>query len=186
MLALWIIEGLPVTRPESETVQIANANDAFTIPIWKSCKFGSKLLCVKTEALTHAARWHVLLCALFGLVAILPFGYAQSIAELKSKAEDGDVQAQLARARAYHLGERKRYSARGRDFMKMPVCLRREMLKIWGQTEPAAHFLSICLPGVKWLHESRRFRTLKKGLGSPAGSPCCFGWIAVGKPRRYR
>ena len=24
-----------------------------------------------------------------------------------------------------------------------------EMLKIWGQTERAAHFLAICLPGVK-------------------------------------
>ena len=62
-------------------------------------------MCVKTEALTHATRWHVLLCALFCLLAILPFGYAQSITELKSKAEDGDVQAQLALAKAYHLGE---------------------------------------------------------------------------------
>jgi TPR repeat protein len=77
----------------------------FTIPIWKYCKFRSKLLCVKTEALTHATRWHVLLCALFCLLAILPFGYAQSITEPKSKAEDGDVQAQLALARAYDLGE---------------------------------------------------------------------------------
>jgi TPR repeat protein len=39
------------------------------------------------------------------LFAIPPFGYAQSITELKSKAEDGDVQAQLAPAKAYHLGE---------------------------------------------------------------------------------
>ena len=27
---------------------------------------------------------------------------------------------------------------------------------------------------------------LEKGIGFPAGSPCCFGWIAAGKPRRYR
>ena len=39
------------------------------------------------------------------MFTILPFGYAQSITELKSKAEDGDVQAQLALAKAYHLGE---------------------------------------------------------------------------------
>ena len=39
------------------------------------------------------------------MLAILPFGYAQSITELKSKAEDGDVQAQLALAKAYDLGE---------------------------------------------------------------------------------
>jgi hypothetical protein len=45
------------------------------------------------------------LCAVFFLLAIPPFGYAQSIPELKSKAEDGDVQAQLALAKAYHLGE---------------------------------------------------------------------------------
>jgi hypothetical protein len=54
---------------------------------------------VKTEALTRAARWHILLCAVFCLLAIPPFGYAQSITELKSKAEDGDVQAQLALAK---------------------------------------------------------------------------------------
>jgi len=46
-----------------------------------------------------------LLCAVLCLLAILPFGYAQSITELKSKAVDGDVQAQLALAKAYHLGE---------------------------------------------------------------------------------
>jgi len=61
--------------------------------LWKCCKFRSKLLCVRTEALTHTARWHILLFAVFCLLAILPFGYAQSITELKSKAEDGDVQA---------------------------------------------------------------------------------------------
>ncbi len=33
------------------------------------------------------------------------FAYAQTITELKSKAEDGDVQAQLSLAKAYHLGE---------------------------------------------------------------------------------
>jgi hypothetical protein len=60
---------------------------------------------VKTEALTHATPWHILLCALFCLPAMLPFGYAQSITELKGKAEDGDVQAQMALAKAYHLGE---------------------------------------------------------------------------------
>jgi uncharacterized protein len=60
---------------------------------------------VKTEALTHATRWHFLLGTLFCLLAILPCGYAQSIAELKSKAEDGDVQAQLALAKAYDLGK---------------------------------------------------------------------------------
>ena len=61
--------------------------------LWKCCKFRSKLLCVRTEALTHTARWHILLFAVFCLLAMLPFGYAQSITELKSKAEDGDVQA---------------------------------------------------------------------------------------------
>jgi TPR repeat protein len=75
------------------------------IAVWNCLNFGSNLLCVRTETLTHAARWHILLCAVFCLLAILPFGYAQSITELKSKAEDGDVQAQLALAKAYHLGE---------------------------------------------------------------------------------
>ena len=42
---------------------------------------------------------------LFSLLAPLPFGFAQSITELRSKAEDGDVQAQLALAKAYHQGE---------------------------------------------------------------------------------
>jgi TPR repeat protein len=60
---------------------------------------------MKTGTLTHSARWNVLLCAVFCLLAILPFGYAQSVTELKSKAEDGDVQAQLALAKAYDLGE---------------------------------------------------------------------------------
>src|ERR1700680_3496474 len=67
--------------------------------------FKSKLLCMKTGTLTPAARWCILLCALFCLFVILPFGYAQSITDLKSKAEDGDLQAQLALAKAYHLGE---------------------------------------------------------------------------------
>ena len=60
---------------------------------------------MRTGAATHTAGWHILLCAVFCLLAILPFGYAQSITELRSKAEDGDVQAQLALAKAYHLGE---------------------------------------------------------------------------------
>src|ERR1700693_2876425 len=60
---------------------------------------------MKTGTLTPAARWCILLCAIFCLFVILPFGYAQSITELKSKAEDGDVQAQLALAKAYDLGE---------------------------------------------------------------------------------
>ena len=60
---------------------------------------------MKTGTPTDTARWHILLCAVFCLFAILPFGYAQSITELKSKAEDGDVQAQLALAKAYDLGE---------------------------------------------------------------------------------
>ena len=34
-----------------------------------------------------------------------PFVYGQSITELKSKAADGDTQAQLALAKAYHFGE---------------------------------------------------------------------------------
>ncbi len=53
----------------------------------------------------RAARWHVLLCVFSCLFATPPFGSAQSITELKSKAEDGDVQAQLALAKAYDLGE---------------------------------------------------------------------------------
>jgi TPR repeat protein len=60
---------------------------------------------MRTGFLTHTAGWHIYLCAGFCLLAILPFGYAQRITELKSKAEDGDVQAQLAIAKAYHLGE---------------------------------------------------------------------------------
>ena len=60
---------------------------------------------MRTATLTHIARWHILFCAVFYLLAIPPVVYAQSIAELKSKAEDGDVQAQLALAKAYHLGE---------------------------------------------------------------------------------
>ena len=60
---------------------------------------------MKTGALTHTARWHVLLCAVFCLLAIPHFAHAQSITELKGKAEDGDVEAQLALAKAYHLGE---------------------------------------------------------------------------------
>lgn len=60
---------------------------------------------MKTGTLPCSARWHTLLCAVFCLLARLPFGNAQSIPELKSKAQDGDVQAQLALAKAYHLGE---------------------------------------------------------------------------------
>src|SRR5580692_4022939 len=60
---------------------------------------------MKTGTATHTAGWHVLLCAVFCLCAILSSGYAQSITELKSRAEDGDVQAQLALAKAYDLGE---------------------------------------------------------------------------------
>jgi TPR repeat protein len=60
---------------------------------------------MKTGTATHTAGWDILLCAVFCLLAILPFGYAQSITELKSKAEDGDVQAQLVLAKAYDLGE---------------------------------------------------------------------------------
>jgi TPR repeat protein len=76
-----------------------------TTAIWKCCSSGSKLLCMRKAVLAPAARWHILLCAVFCLLAIPPFGYAQSITELKSKAEDGDVQAQLVLAKAYHLGE---------------------------------------------------------------------------------
>ena len=60
---------------------------------------------MKTGPLTHTARSHILLCAVCCLLAIPRVASAQSIAELKSKAEDGDVQAQLALAKAYHLGE---------------------------------------------------------------------------------
>lgn len=60
---------------------------------------------MKTGGSYAPARWHIFLCAVLCLLAILPFGYAQSITELKSKAEDGDIQAQLALAKAYHLGE---------------------------------------------------------------------------------
>jgi TPR repeat protein len=60
---------------------------------------------MRTRALPQITRWHILLCAVFCLLAILPFGYAQSITELQSKAQDGDVQAQLALAKAYDLGE---------------------------------------------------------------------------------
>ena len=56
---------------------------------------------MRTVALTHIARWHILSCAVVCLLSISAFGYAQSIIELKSKAEDGDVQAQLALAKAY-------------------------------------------------------------------------------------
>jgi len=60
---------------------------------------------MRTGSLAHIARRHILLCAVFYLLAIPPFGHAQSTTELKSKAEDGDTQAQLALAKAYHLGE---------------------------------------------------------------------------------
>src|SRR5579862_5461416 len=59
---------------------------------------------MKRGTLKHTAR-RVLLCGVLCVIAMLPFVYAQSITELKSKAEDGDVQAQLALAKAYHLGE---------------------------------------------------------------------------------
>jgi hypothetical protein len=97
----WIVEGLPRHLTRIRNRPDRERNGAFTIPIWKYCTFRCKLLCVKTEAFTSATRWHVLLCALFCLLAILPYGYAQSITELKSEAEDGDVQAQLALAKAY-------------------------------------------------------------------------------------
>jgi TPR repeat protein len=73
--------------------------------LWKCCKFGSKLLRMRTLAVTHADRSRIFLCALFCLLAMLPLGHAQSITELKSRAEDGNVQAQLALAKAYDLGE---------------------------------------------------------------------------------
>ena len=49
--------------------------------------------------------WHLFLCALFCLLTILPFGYAESITESRAEAEDGDVQGQSALAKAYHRGE---------------------------------------------------------------------------------
>ena len=45
------------------------------------------------------------MCAIFSLVATLPSAFAQSNTELIAKAKDGDVRAQLALAKAYHLGE---------------------------------------------------------------------------------
>ncbi|MGO8809518.1 MAG: hypothetical protein ACLQJF_08645 [Candidatus Sulfotelmatobacter sp.] len=54
---------------------------------------------MKTGTLKHTAR-HVLLCGFFCVIAMRPFVYGQSITELKSKAEDGDTQAQLALAKA--------------------------------------------------------------------------------------
>jgi len=76
------------------------------IAIWKCCKLRSKLLCMKIGTPTHTSRWPILfLCAVFCFLPIPPFTFAQSITELKSKADDGDVQAQLALAKAYHLGE---------------------------------------------------------------------------------
>ena len=60
---------------------------------------------MRPRVLTHTALWNILLCAVFCSLAIPPFGSAQSIADLKTKAEGGDVQAQLALAKAYHLGE---------------------------------------------------------------------------------
>ena len=72
---------------------------------WKCCHFRSKLPRMRKAVLKHAARRHILLCAAFCLSAVSTYVYAQSITELKSKAEDGDVQAQLALAKAYHLGE---------------------------------------------------------------------------------
>jgi uncharacterized protein len=60
---------------------------------------------MRIRDLTHTTFWNILLCAIFCSLAMPPFGYAQSIAELKTKAEDGDVQAQLALAKAYDLGE---------------------------------------------------------------------------------
>ena len=71
-----------------------------TTAIWKCGKFKSKLLCIRKGGRTHTARWYFMLYAVSCLLAIPPFGYAQSITELKNKAEDGDVQAQLALAKA--------------------------------------------------------------------------------------
>jgi TPR repeat protein len=53
----------------------------------------------------HTSRRGILMCVVTYLLAIASFAHAQSIPELKSKAEDGDVQAQLTLAKAYHLGE---------------------------------------------------------------------------------
>jgi Sel1 repeat len=60
---------------------------------------------MKTGTLPCSARWHTWLCGVFCLLAVMPFGNAQGIPELKSKAQDGDVQAQLALAKAYYLGD---------------------------------------------------------------------------------
>ncbi len=60
---------------------------------------------MRTAVLTRTARRHILLCAVSCLLVITPFGYAQNITELKSKADAGDVLAQLALAKAYHLGD---------------------------------------------------------------------------------
>ena len=60
---------------------------------------------MKARALTLTVRWNILLCVISCLLTISPFGHAQSITELKGKADDGDVQAELALAKAYHLGE---------------------------------------------------------------------------------
>src|SRR5437763_7839402 len=97
---MWWLQNREFTRDGVKTCK-----GLLTTATWNCRNFGSKLLCVKTEALAHATRWHVLLCAVFCLFAILPFGYAQSLTELRSKAENGDVQAQLALAKVYHLGE---------------------------------------------------------------------------------
>jgi hypothetical protein len=53
---------------------------------------------MKAGTLKRTAR-HVLLCCFFCVIAMRPLVYGQSITELKSKAEDGDTQAQLALAR---------------------------------------------------------------------------------------
>src|SRR5580698_7473161 len=52
----------------------------------------------------HTFRRGILLCVATYLLAISSLTHAQSIPELKSKAEDGDVQAQLSLAKAYPLG----------------------------------------------------------------------------------
>jgi hypothetical protein len=57
---------------------------------------------MKTGTLKRTVR-HVLLYGFFCVIAMRPFVYGQSITELKSKAEDGDTQAQLALAKAYRL-----------------------------------------------------------------------------------
>jgi hypothetical protein len=78
---------------------------AFSTVMRSRRKFWRKLLSVRTGASTHTARWHILLCAVSCLLAIPPFGYAQNILDLKTRAEAGDVPAQLALAKAYHLGD---------------------------------------------------------------------------------